>query len=370
VVGVAVVGTGFGQRVHIPGFKAHPQTEIIAVYHRDLTKAREIARAHNIPHAYNTIAEIVKLKEVQAVSISTPPFLHYEMAKTVLQAEKHLLLEKPVALNVKEAKEIQYLAQKNGVIATVDFEFRFVPEWQLFSELLSSNYVGNRHLIRIDWLSSSRTNQERPWNWYSCQDMGGGVLGSLGSHTFDYIHWLFGPVRRINAHLTTAILQRPDNTTGKLQPVSTDDTCILMLELSDGTPCQINVSAVVHAQRTHWLEVYGDKGTLVLGSENQKDYIHGFRIWGSQAGQALTEIKVPNQLVFPENHYDGRISAFIRVVDAWLKGIETGKQTVPSLQEGVYSQLLIDLSKYSNTISKWIDVPDLKNISSLYSKMR
>ena len=93
MVGVAVVGTGFGQRVHIPGFKAHPQTEIIAIYHRDLSKAREIARAHNIPYSYSTIAEIVKLKDVQAISISTPPFLHYEMAKTVLKAKKQIKKE-------------------------------------------------------------------------------------------------------------------------------------------------------------------------------------------------------------------------------------------------------------------------------------
>ncbi|MDJ0799305.1 MAG: Gfo/Idh/MocA family oxidoreductase [Calothrix sp. MO_167.B12] len=359
MIGVAVVGTGFGKKVHIPGFQAYPGTEIVAIYHRDLSKAQEIAQAHNIPHACNTIADIVKLPSVQAVSISTPPFLHYEMAKAVLQAGKHLLLEKPVTLNVAEAKELHDLAQEKGVIATVDFEFRFVPGWQLFSELLSSNYVGEKRLIRIDWLGSSRSNPERPWNWYSRQDMGGGALGSLGSHAFDYIHWLFGPVRRLSAHLTTAISQRPDANTGELKPVNTDDTCMLMLELADGTPCQLTISAVVHAQRTHWLEVYGDQGTLVLGSENQKDYVHGFRVWGSQPGKPLTEIEIPHRLIFPQNYADGRISAFIRVVDAWVQGIEAGKATVPSLQEGVYSQLLMDLSHQSNNTSTWVDVPDL-----------
>ena len=65
--------------------------------------------------------------------------MHYEMAKTVLQAGKHLLLEKPVTLNAAEAKELYQLANQKGVIATVDFEFRFVPGWQLLSELLSQD---------------------------------------------------------------------------------------------------------------------------------------------------------------------------------------------------------------------------------------
>ncbi|BAZ69737.1 MAG: Gfo/Idh/MocA family oxidoreductase [Pelatocladus maniniholoensis HA4357-MV3] len=359
-IGVAVVGTGFGQKVHIPAFKAHPRTQVIAVYHRDLAKAQAIAQSQNIPYACDTITEIVSLSEVQAVSIATPPFLHYEMAKEVLQAGKHVLLEKPVTLNVDEAKELYFLAKSKGVIATVDFEFRFVPGWQLFAELLSENYVGNKRLIRIDWLGSSRADAGRPWNWYSQKHKGGGALGSLGSHTFDYINWLFGPVRRLSAYFSTAIPERQDANTGELKPVNTDDTCMLMLELTDGTPCQISISAVVHASRTHWLEVYGDRGTLVLGSENQKDYIHGFRVWASQPGKQLTEIEVPNRLIFPKNYADGRISAFLRVVDQWVQGIDQGEEIVPSLREGIYSQLLMDLSHESNMKSNWVDVPSLK----------
>jgi len=181
-IGVAVVGTGFGQKVHIPGFQAHPRTQVLAVYHRNIEKAQAIAQSQNIPYACDAIADIVSLKEVQAVSIAIPPFLHYEMAKEVLQAGKHLLLEKPVTLNVDEAKELYFLAKSKGVIATVDFEFRFVPGWQLFSELLSQGYVGNKRLIRIDWLCSSRADASRPWNWYSQKDKGGGALGSLGSY--------------------------------------------------------------------------------------------------------------------------------------------------------------------------------------------
>ena len=121
LIGVAVVGTGFGQKIHIPGLQIHPRTEVVAVHHRNLEKGRAIAQAHGIPRACQTIEELVALPEVQAVTISTPPFLHYEMAKIVLQAGKHLLLEKPTALNVQEATELYHLAQAKGAIAILDF---------------------------------------------------------------------------------------------------------------------------------------------------------------------------------------------------------------------------------------------------------
>ncbi|HLP87414.1 MAG TPA: Gfo/Idh/MocA family oxidoreductase [Nostocaceae cyanobacterium] len=366
MVGVAIIGTGFGQKVHIPAFQAHHNTEIVAVYHRDINKAKTIATTYNIPHACDDLAAVLELPEVEAVSISTPPFLHYEMAKEVLQAGKHLLLEKPTTLNVEEAKELYYLAKNKGVIATVDFEFRFVPAWQFFAQVLASGYVGKIRLIKIDWLGSSRADVSRPWNWYSNQNQGGGALGSLGSHAFDYIYWLFGSISKLNAYLSTAIPERIDPQAGKLKTVTSDDTCMLSLELADGTPCQVAISAVVHSSRPHWIEVYGDKGTLILGSENQKDYIHDFRVWGSQPGQPLTEMEIPKNLLFPQHYNDGRICAFLRVVDQWIKGINSHQQTIPSLQEGVYSQLLMDLSHQSHQNRTWVDVPSLESFLAEY----
>ncbi len=360
IIGVAVIGTGFGQKVHIPGFQAHPRTQVVAVYHRNLDQAKVIAQTHNIPQACDKITDLVALPEVAAVSISTPPFLHYEMAKTVLQAGKHLLLEKPTALSAAEAKELYQLALTNQVIATLDFEFRFVPAWQLLAEMLSDGYVGQKRLIKIDWLVSSRADASRPWNWYSRKDQGGGALGALGSHTFDYINWLFGPVQRLSAHLSTAILWRSDPVMGELKPVDADDTCMLMLELADGKPCQVCISACTFQGRGHWVEVYGDRGTLVLGSDNQKDYVHGFRLWGSQGGQSLAEVQIPPRLTFIQTYDDGRIAPFIRVINQLVQGIDRGEATAPSLREGVYSQMLMDLTHQSHATTNWVNIPALE----------
>ena len=365
-IGVAVVGTGFGEKIHIPGFQAHPRTQLVAVYHRDLDKAKAIASTHNIPHACDRLEDALALPDVAAVSISTPPFLHYEMAKTVLQAGKHLLLEKPMTLSVVEARELYQLATAKGVVAMMDFEFRFVPAWQLLAEYLAEGYVGQKRLVKIDWLVSSRADAQRPWNWYAQKDKGGGALGAVGSHAFDYISWLFGPVNRLSAQLSTAIPERPDPADGgKLKLVAADDTCILMLELADGTPCQVCISSVTYQGRGHFVEVYGDRGTLVLGSDNQKDYVHGFHLLAAPAGKTLAEVEIPNRLAFSQTFTDGRLAPFIRVVDQWVQGIDAGKGMRPSLREGLYSQLLMDLTHQSNETARWVEVPSLETFLEL-----
>ena len=357
-IGVAVVGTGFGQKVHIPGLQAHHKTEVVAVWNRDRAKAQAVADDCGAQIGSDRLSEILAQDIVQAVTLATPPFAHYEMAKEIIQAGKHLLLEKPVTLSVGEAKDLQQLAEDNGVVVVPDFEFRFIPEWQHFAELLSQGIVGKKRLIKIDWLASSRANPQRAWNWYAQKKLGGGALGSIGSHTFDYVNWLFGPAQSISAMLSTSIAERPD-TSGEMKPVDSDDVCAIALTLTDGTLCQITLSAVSYAGRGHWIEVYGEKGTLVIGNPSQTDYVNGFKVYFSEAGGELKEIATPERLTFPQLYSDGRIAPFVRVVDHWTSCIETKKVTAPSMDEGVYSQLLMDLTHRSCEGRTQLNVPRL-----------
>jgi predicted dehydrogenase len=331
---------------------------VVAVYHRDWQKAQAIAHEFQIPYASDRLADILNRPEVQAVSIATPPFLHYDMGKQTLEAGKHLLLEKPMNLSARETRELYHLAQQRGLIATADFEFRFIPAWQRLAQYLQEDFVGQIRLIKIDWLVASRANRDRPWNWYAQKAQGGGILGAVGSHAFDYIHWLFGGVARLCAQLNCAIPQRPDPLdSDRLKLVDAEDTALILLELNDGTPCQLAISSVAYAGRGHWLEIYGEKGTLVLGSDNLKDYVHGFRLWATPAEKSPIEVEIPKKLAFNQVFADGRLAPFIRVVDRWLESIDLGQSLAPSLRDGVYSQLLLDLTYQSHETRQWVDVP-------------
>ncbi len=356
-IGVAVVGTGFGQKVHIPGLQAHHRTEVVAVWNRDRTKAQTVADANSISLATSDLSEILNSDRIQAVTLATPPFAHYDMSKDIIAAGKHLLLEKPVTLSVEEAEHLQQLATENNVIVIPDFEFRFIPDWQHFAELLKQNIVGKKRLIKIDWIASSRASSERAWDWYAQKELGGGALGSIGSHTFDYVNWLFGPATAISATLSTSIPQRPDPKTGELKPVDSDDVCAITLTLADGTLCQITLSAISYAGRGHYIEVYGDKGTLVIGNPSQKDYVNGFKVYASELGGDLEEIPTPERFAFPQLYADGRTAPFVRVVDHWVSCIDAGKASTPAMAEGIYSQRLMDLTHRSHQSKTRLTVP-------------
>ncbi|MGA1622503.1 MAG: Gfo/Idh/MocA family protein, partial [Synechocystis sp.] len=166
-LGVAVIGTGFGKAIHLPALQQAKNAQPVAVYHRDLTKAKAIADEYHITHAFNNLEKLLAQPEVQGVTIATPPFLHYEMAQQAIAAGKHVLLEKPLTLTVQESVKLFHQAQHQGVIVMPDFEFRFVPAWQYLAELLAEGILGKLRLIKADWLVASRANPERAWNWYA-----------------------------------------------------------------------------------------------------------------------------------------------------------------------------------------------------------
>lgn len=362
-LGVAVIGTGFGQAIHIPALQLSAKTEAVAVYHRDLSKAKAIADKHGIPYAFNHLDKLLAQPEVQAVTITTPPFLHYDMAKMAIAAGKHVLLEKPLTLNVNEVVELYRLAAKHRVVVMPDFEFRFVPAWQYLAELLAEGLLGKLRLIKADWLVASRADPLRPWNWYAQRENGGGALGAVGSHAFDYLHWLFGPAKGLSAVLSCAIAERPDPLEGgQLKSVTADDTALISLELADSTPCQVTISSVAYGGRGHWLEIYGEKGSLVLGSDNLKDYVHGFKLVYCPAGKAAKELEIPKRLAFPQVFTDGRLAPVIRVMEQWVTSIEQGETFAPSLREGVYSQLLMDLTHQSHQERRWLTIPPLQQV--------
>lgn len=360
---VAVIGTGFGQAVHIPALQHCPRTEVVAVYHRDGETAKKVADRHGIAAAYDDLGRLLAADGIRGVTIASPPFLHYEMAKQAIAAGKHVFLEKPLTLEVEGTVELYHLARQRGVVVMPDFEFRFVPAWQYGAELLASDLLGPLRLIKVDWLVGSRANPERPWNWYAQREKGGGALGALASHTFDYLHWLFGPAQSLAASLSVAIANRPDPLAqNQPKPVSAEDTALISLSLAQGVPCQITISSVAYGGRGHWLEIYGEKGSLVVGSDNLKDYVHGFKVFHTPAGKNRTELEIPKKFAFGQVFSDGRLAPVMRALGQWATGIEGGQTQAPSLREGVYSQLLMDLCHQAQQQRQWLPVPDLDRL--------
>jgi hypothetical protein len=348
-LGVAIAGLGFGEKVHLQALRSCPRTEPVALWH---PRAERLEAACNATGLSGTtdFAELLADPAVEAVVIATPPGPRFELAKQALEAGKHLLLEKPVALNAAQVEELQRLAIRQRCCVAVDFEYRAVPLFQQLQALVASGALGDLWLAKLDWLMSSRADASRPWNWYSQASEGGGVLGALGTHAFDTLHWLVGPTRSLQAQLSTAIAERPvPNRPGETAPVDAEDIALAQLQLEDArgrrVPTQVSLAAVTRQGRGYWIELYGSEGTAVLGSSNQADYVHGFGLWFAKPGEQLRAIEVDPALAFARTWEDGRIAPVERLIGWWAEAVREGRPMVPGLGEAAASQHCCDLAR-------------------------
>ncbi|MFQ6538781.1 MULTISPECIES: Gfo/Idh/MocA family protein [Aphanothece] len=348
-LGVAIAGLGFGEKVHLPALQACATTEPVALWHPRADRLESACRAAGLP-GQTDFGALLADPAVEAVVIATPPEPRFELARQALLAGKHLMLEKPVALSATEAEELQRLALAQRLTVAVDFEYRAVPLFQQLADLLRSGVLGELVLVKLDWLMGSRADATRPWSWYSQATAGGGVLGALGTHAFDLLHWLVGPTRNLRAQLSTAIAERPlPDGEGRMGTVDAEDIALVQLELqgADGrmVPAQLSLASVTRQGRGCWLELYGREATAVLGSDNQADYVHGFNLWLARGGEPLRRLEPDPDLAFRRTWEDGRIAPVARLHGWWSDAVRERRPMVPGLAEGVVSQRCCDRAR-------------------------
>lgn len=345
-VGVAVAGLGFGEAVHLPALKAGSLTQPVALWHPRPDRVKPSAERHGLK-GYHDFDALLADPEVEGLIIATPPGPRFELAKAALEAGKHLLLEKPVALQTDQVEHLQRLALDRRLCVAVDFEYRAVPLFQQMADLLADGVVGQPWLVRLDWLMGSRADPGRAWSWYSQAGAGGGVVGALGTHAFDLLHWWFGSVQQVRGLASTAIRQRPrPDSPGGIGAVDAEDIALVLLEL-DGRgkgpiPAQLSPASVTRHGRGCWIEVHGSDGTLVLGSDNQSDYVHGFQLWMGRPGEPLRAMPADPRHAFGRTWGDGRVAPVLRLQQWWAEAIRHQRPMVPGLAEAVASQRCCD----------------------------
>jgi predicted dehydrogenase len=284
---------------------------------------------------------------VDALVLATPPEPRFALAQAAIAAGKHLLLEKPVALEASQIETLQRQALAAGVTVAVDFEYRAVPPFMQLAGMLEANAIGEPWLVKLDWLMGSRADASRPWNWYSQRAAGGGVLGSLGTHAFDTLHWLLGPAREVSCLRSMAIPHRPlADGSGRQAAVDAEDIALLQMELETRQgrrlPAQVSLASVTRPGRGYWIEVYGSEGSLVLGSSNQSDYVHGFELWQAKPGEPLEPVAANPDLAFSQTWPDGRLAPVRRLIEWWAEAARCGQPIIPGLSEAVHSQAICD----------------------------
>lgn len=270
-IGIGIIGGGaFARSGQIPAFQHVPGVELLAVCNSHIDTAQATAREFGIPYAFSDHDEMLRLDGLDLVSIVTPPALHYPMVMAVLESRKHVLCEKPMAMNVEEAHAMYQQAVACGVIHSIDFELRFNPTRRKIKLLIDEGYIGAlRHVtVRVS-ASFNVTPESRRWDWWMQKSMGGGILGANGSHYIDMLRWYFGEIRTVSGQLCTTVPLRPVPGTGEMRPVETDDLCVFLCEFETAGQGTVILSPIDHHQQGHQLEIFGEDGTLIIDSQGR-----------------------------------------------------------------------------------------------------
>ena len=267
---VGVVGIGFGQHVHVPAFRRDLRVRVDAICASTVERASAVAQRSSIPCARGEWRAMVDDPDLDALALSVPPHLQAEIALATVQAGKHLFAEKPLATCIAEAKAIVDTAAATGSSAAVDFEFRVIPAWLKAREIIESGAARARtpSLHQLAPRDIRLSTNQSTWK----REAAGGVLNLFVSHTFDSVEWLFGPVRRLAAHLEPA--------------TGADARAEVWLELVDGPNVSISAAADLPGGSGHRVEIYGDDGALFLENVSN-DYINGFTLsdWCRERGK-------------------------------------------------------------------------------------
>jgi predicted dehydrogenase len=196
-----VVGTGFGTRVHVPALRA-AGFDVVALVGRDPDRTRRRAERLDVPLALTDLDAALSRPDVDAVTVATPPSAHAPVVLAAVAAGKHVLCEKPFALDTREAEAMLSAADAAGVTHLLGHEFRLAPERAVIGLAIADGQLGRVGLVTLVQLvplvadPGARTP---PW-WFD-PDAGGGWLGASGSHVVDQIRAWLGDFTEVSARL-------------------------------------------------------------------------------------------------------------------------------------------------------------------------
>lgn len=360
-VGIGIIGTGFARRVQIPAFLACENTVIASVASGSIENARAAAEECGAAHFTSDWRETVTRDDVDLVCITTPPNLHREMVLAAIEHGKHILCEKPMAMNVAEAVEMVEAAKGNSLLTLIDHELRFQPGRQLAYEMLRQGVIGKIRHAKCIFQAPHRGDPTLPWNWWSDASVGGGALGAITSHIIDSLHWFLGTdISSVYCQLQTHIKQRRD-ATGEMRDVTSDDESNMLLrfadsELTNDATGLVSVSMTEYPKYKNQVELYGDKGTMLI------DHRGGLSI-AAVADEDFRPVDVKFAPLVPGVADTGFASAFMAFAPKIIEAIQSGTSHIEhaaSFADGVRVQRVIDAASESSVSGRAVSISGLE----------
>jgi predicted dehydrogenase len=316
IVRFGVLGAANIGRKVIPGIDASAICSVDAVASRDHAKAEAYARELSIPRAYGTYEELLMDPEIDAVYIPLPNHMHAEWSIAAVRAGKHVLCEKPLAMNAVEAESIMQAASEADRYVVEAFMYRLHPSWVRVKELVDSGRIGELSNVQSFF---SYFNDD-PGNIRNQVEAGGGALYDIGCYCINLSRFLFGsePV------VESATIQRDES--------GTDVVTSAILSFGAGTATFTCSTRLEDDQRVH---IYGSRGRISIEIPFNIPADQPSRISISEGGNLPNDPSIETEVFEPMDPYTSQADAFADLV------LGRAAPAIP-LGDGVRNMTVID----------------------------
>ncbi|KXJ98585.1 MAG: oxidoreductase domain-containing protein [Acidobacteria bacterium OLB17] len=330
---------------------------IVSIASGSPENARAAAEASGAAHSTGDWRETVSHPDVDLVCITTPPLHHREMTLAALAAGKHVLCEKPMAMNVAEAEEMCAAARSADVLALIDHELRFQDGRQKAYAMLREGRIGKIRHVKAFFRAPHRGDPNIAWNWWSDLASGGGALGAIGTHVIDSFNWLLGTsISRVFCQLEAQVKTRRDKD-GVDRAVTSDDEANLILrfadsELTSATTGVVSLSMTEGPSYKNILELHGTLGSMKIDANGGVSIApRGEKRWqmvDTDLGHAVEGVADT-----------GFSRGFVNFAPKIVEAISESRRSIEyaaAFEDGLAVQRVIDAAHESNDTGKAVEL--------------
>ncbi|HEX7210969.1 MAG TPA: Gfo/Idh/MocA family oxidoreductase [Propionibacteriaceae bacterium] len=371
---VAILGAGMIGEVHRRAAML-AGAQILGVMASTPARSRQVAEDWGVEQAYGSIDEVADSK-AEIVHICTPNASHVSYAVAMMQADKHVLCEKPLGVSLEDALHAAEVAIDTGVVNTIPFAYRFHPMVREMRAQVQAEAFGAINLMHGSYLQDWLLNP-RATSWRVDPTTGGPsrAFGDIGSHWCDLVEWVTGDrIARLVATTSVTIKQRPAATAATfsaaesdapLVDVQTEDTALIMFRTANDVAGSAVISQLSAGRKNRlWVEVDGMHHSAVFDQEK------GEQLWiGSEAGAQLL-VRDPNQgsaeqrrlSSLPAGHAQGYAQCFENYVADSYAAVDAfaGRGEVPdglpTFADGARAAEICDAMLRSASSGEWVSV--------------
>jgi predicted dehydrogenase len=375
----AIVGTGFIGPAHLEALRRLPNVEVVALCEVTQELADEKAKVLGIPRAY-TFEEMLKQDDIDVVHICTPNFLHFAQAKAVLESEKHVICEKPLAVKIEEAEELVKIAATTGLVNAVHFNLRYYPMVRQMKTMREKGDLGDVYSVMGSYLQDWLFFQT-DYNWRLEPDKSGDsrAIADIGSHLLDITEYVTGlKITEVMADFSTVHKTRlkplkaiETYSDTKLQasdyaevPINTEDHATVLLRFDNGSKGSITVSQVSAGRKNRLnIEIAGSKSNLEFNSERPNELWIGKREKANEHLMKDPGLAYPEAsalISFPGGHNEGFPDTSKQMFKEVYAAIATGKQpenpSYPTFASGLRELIIGERIVESNKKQAWVKI--------------